>query len=65
MSVSSVSVPRAFIADFALVTNHYQLQALGEFDEAKAAVKRDTASAITTYATLANEIRRNAAWVTL
>lgn len=59
MSVSdSVSVPRQFIADFECVSNFYQLAERGELEDARAAVKRDTQSAIVTFARLADAIRK-------
>ena len=61
MSASSVSVPRAFVADFECVAKHYKLEELGELADAKAAVKCDTASAIVTYARLADAVRKGAA----
>ena len=56
-----VKVPKQFMADFDFVAAHYQLEALGELEAAKAAAKRDIANAITAFASLANEIRGNAA----
>lgn len=61
MSASSVSVPRAFIADFDDVAKFYKLAELGELETAKAAVKRDTQAAIITYARLADAVRKGAA----
>lgn len=59
MSVSnSVSVPRAFVADFETVANFYRLAELGELEDARSAVKRDTQAAIVTYARLAEAVRK-------
>lgn len=58
MSVSSVSVPKSFVADFETVADFYKLKELGEYDTAKAAVKRDTANAIVTFARLADAVRK-------
>lgn len=55
---NSVSVPRVFVADFECVAKHYKLEELGELADAKAAVKRDTAAAIVTYARLADVVRK-------
>ena len=57
MSVSdSKSVPREFVADFEAVAAHYNLKALGEYDQAKAAARADLDSAIPCFAALAREI---------
>lgn len=53
-----VKVPKQFMADFNLVAGFYQLAELGELDDARAAVKRDTEAAIATYARLADAVRR-------
>lgn len=59
MSVSnSVSVPKQFVADFECVAKHYKLEELGELADARAAVKRDTANAIITFARLAEAVRK-------
>lgn len=59
-----VAVPPRFVADFELVAAHYNLKALGEYEEAKQAARNDMDSAITCFARLAAEIKndmRNAA----
>ena len=58
MSVSSVSVPKSFVADFEAVADFYKLKELGEYDTAKAAVKRDTQAAIVAFARLADAVRK-------
>lgn len=55
---NSVSVPRAFVADFECVAKFYKLAELGELADARAAVKRDTQAAIVTYARLADTVRK-------
>lgn len=58
MQAGIVKVSRQFREDFELVTKHYRLPELGELELARAAVRRDTASAITTYARLADAVRK-------
>ena len=50
------SVPRQFVEDFEAVAAHYNLKALGEYDQAKAAARADLDSAIPCFAALAREI---------
>lgn len=57
----SVSVPKSFVADFETVADFYGLKELGEYDIAKAAVKRDTQAAIVTFSRLAEAVRAGAA----
>ena len=54
---NSVSVPRAFVADFECVAKHYKLEELGELADAKAAVKRDLENAIISFEVMATECR--------
>lgn len=49
--------PRQFHEDFEIVATHYKLRELGEYDAAKQAARDNLESAITTYATLSNEVR--------
>jgi hypothetical protein len=59
-----VAVPPRFVADFELVAAHYNLKALGEYDQAKQAARNDMENAIVCFASLAAEIKhdiRNAA----
>ena len=58
MQSETVKVPKQFMDDFETVANFYKLKELGEYDTAKAAVKRDTQSAIVTYARLADAVRK-------
>lgn len=58
MQSETVKVPKQFMADFETVANFYRLKELGEYDLAKAAVKRDTQAAIVTFARLADAVRR-------
>ena len=52
-------VSQNFAADFELVASHYRLKECGEYEAAKAAARGDLEAAITTFASLANEIRGN------
>jgi len=52
------AVPRQFMEDFELVVKHYDLRKSGEYETAKQAARGAIDDAITTYATLAAEIRR-------
>ena len=52
-------VSKAFSDDFESVAANYKLRELGEYDTAKAAARGDLDAAITTFASLANEIRGN------
>lgn len=54
----TVKVPKQFMDDFETVADFYRLKELGEYDTAKAAVKRDTANAIVTFARLADAVRK-------
>lgn len=54
----TVKVPKQFMDDFETVADFYRLKELGEYDTAKAAVKRDTQAAIVTYSRLADAVRR-------
>lgn len=58
MQTGIVKVPRQFMADFECVAGFYKLAELGEYDTAKAAVKRDTQAAIVTFARLAEAVRK-------
>lgn len=51
----SKSVPREFVADFEAVAERYNLKALGEYDQAKAAARADLDSAIPCFAAMARE----------
>ena len=61
MQTEIVKVPKQFMADFDLVAGFYKLEELGELADARAAVKRDTANAIVTFARLADAVRRDRA----
>jgi len=52
-----MAVPPKFVKDFEAVAAHYNLKALGEYDQAKEAARNDLENAITCYAHLAAEIR--------
>lgn len=58
MQTGIVKVPRQFMDDFETVADFYRLKELGEYDTAKAAVKRDTQAAIVTFARLADVVRK-------
>ena len=51
-----LAVPPKFVKDFEAVAAHYNLKALGEYDQAKAAARADLDSAIPCFAALAGEI---------
>ena len=50
-------VPREFVDNFEIVATHYKLRELGEYEAAKLAARGDMENAITTFASLAKEIR--------
>lgn len=52
------SVPRQFVDDFETVATRYNLRELGEYFQAKDAARNDLENAITCYAKLAEEIRK-------
>lgn len=54
----SKTVPREFVADFELVAEHYGLKHISEYFQAKDAARNDLENAITCYAKLAEEIRK-------
>ena len=58
MQGETVRVPKQFMADFEVVADFYKLAELGEYDLAKAAVKRDTQAAIVAFARLADAVRK-------
>ena len=58
MQTEAVKVPKQFREDFELVAGFYKLAELGELETARAAVKRDTANAIVTFARLADAVRK-------
>lgn len=53
--------PQKFIDDFEAVATHYQLRESGEYESAKAAARADLDAAISTFSTLAEEIRSGTA----
>lgn len=56
-----VSVSKTFADDFEAVATHYQLRERGEYEAAKAAARADLDAAISTFSTLAEEIRSGTA----
>lgn len=50
-------VPQKFVDDFEAVATHYQLLEHGEYEAAKSAARADLDAAISTFSTLAEEIR--------
>lgn len=58
MSHGSVDVPRSFVEDFEVVSRHYLLRELGEYELAKQAAREDIENAITCFAALREEIER-------
>ena len=51
-----LAVPPRFVNDFEAVAAHYNLKALGQYDEAKSAARADLDNAIECYAAIAKEI---------
>lgn len=54
---SKTAATKQFVSDFDLVTNYYGLRALGEYEDAKQAARRDIEGATIAFASLAAEIR--------
>lgn len=54
----SVTVSQQFVDDFELVAEHYGLKHISEYFQAKDAARNDLENAITCYAKLADEIRK-------
>jgi hypothetical protein len=57
MQTSKV-VPRQFVDDFELVADHYGLKHISEYFPAKEAARKDLDNAITTFANLADQVRK-------
>lgn len=51
------TVPVGFVDDFEIVATYYQLRESGEYETAKRAARADLDAAISTFSTLAEEIR--------
>ena len=55
MTSKTVMATKQFVTDFEAVAAHYNLKALGEYDDARNAARADLEAAITTYRSLAQE----------
>jgi hypothetical protein len=58
MNSKQVKASPQFVADFETVAEHYNLKALGEYEEAKEAARKNLDNAITTFANLADQVRK-------
>ncbi|HEY6020594.1 MAG TPA: hypothetical protein VIY48_12100 [Candidatus Paceibacterota bacterium] len=56
MSTSKKTVSKQFSNDFESVAKHYKLRELGQYEEAKAAARRDLESAAVCFAAMAKDI---------
>lgn len=52
----NVMASKQFVADFEAVAVHYKLRELGQYDEAKAAARRDMPNAIVCFASMAKDV---------
>lgn len=48
---------KQFVADFELVAEHYDLKALGEYDQVKQIARNDMVNAVPCFASMAAQIR--------